>query len=126
MYNEVITLVSKTYTLDEYGDVSATLSTREVFARIRSIGMKEKYEALQAGLNPEYTFILPDYYEYDNEDEIQYNDDTYRVIRTYRNGKELEIVVTRDASVEPEPTPTPTPDPEPDDEEVPDGGTEPD
>lgn len=96
MYNEVITLVSKTYTIDEYGDTQATRTEREVFARIKSIGMKEKYEALQAGLDPEHTFILPDYYEYDNETEILYEGNTYRVIRTYRNGKTLEIVVTRD------------------------------
>lgn len=99
MCNDVIKLVAKTYTLDAYGDVSASKTPREVFAEVRSIGMKEKYEALQAGLNPELTFVLADYYEYDDEDEVVYNDKTYRVIRTYRNGQTIELVVTRDASV---------------------------
>ena len=92
MQNDVISLVAKTYTIDAYGDTVATRTTRDVFAEIRSIGMKEKYEALQAGLNPEYTFVLADYYEYDDEDEIQYGG------TTYRNGQTIEIVVTRDSS----------------------------
>lgn len=98
MSNDVIKLVAKTYTVDSYGDSVATKTQREVFAEIRSIGMKEKYEALQAGLNPEYTFVLSDYYEYENEDEVIYNQETYRVIRTYRKDKTIEIVVTRDSS----------------------------
>ncbi len=98
MQNDVISLVSKTYMLDAYGDTVITRVPREVFAEVRSIGMKEKYEALQAGLNPEYTFVLADYYEYEDEDEVIYQNKPYRVIRTYRSGQTIEIVVTRDAS----------------------------
>lgn len=97
MYNEVITLQKRSYSVDEYGDTVETLSTRDVFAEIRSIGMREKYEALQAGLDPEYTFILADYFEYENEDECTYNGELYRVIRTFRNGQTMELVVTRAA-----------------------------
>lgn len=114
--DDVITLVTKTYTVTDYGDVTATESTRDVFADIRSVGMREKYEALQAGLDPEFVFVLTDFEEYEGEDEIEYNGERYRVIRTYRNGQTLEITVTRDASV---------PAPEPDTEEN-DGGTSPD
>lgn len=98
MYNEVISLVKKAYALDDYGDTVATTTSRDVFAEIRSIGMREKYEALQAGLNPEYTFVLPDYLEYQDEDEITYKTLLYRVIRTFRNNQTLEIVVTRAAN----------------------------
>jgi len=97
MYNEVITLLKRTYSVDEYGDTAETVSTRDVFAEIRSIGMREKYEALQAGLDPEYTFILADYFEYENEDECTYEGQLYRIIRTFRNGQTMELVVTRAA-----------------------------
>jgi len=97
MYNEVITLQKRSYSVDEYGDTVETLSTRDVFAEIRSIGMREKYEALQAGLDPEYTFVLADYFEYENEDECTYEGQLYRVIRTFRNGQTMELVVTRAA-----------------------------
>jgi len=98
MYNEVISLIKRTYVRDDYGDTTATTTSRDVFAEIRSIGMREKYEALQAGLNPEYTFVLADYLEYDGEDEVEYNTLGYRVIRTFRNGQTMEIVVTKAAN----------------------------
>lgn len=114
--DDVISLISKTYTITDYGDVTVSENKREVFADVRSVGMREKYEALQAGLNPELVFVLADYYEYEGEDEIEHDEERYRVIRTYRNGQTLEITVTRDASVPaPEPDPTPTPDTEDDD-----------
>ncbi len=100
MQNDVITLVSKSFTVNEYGYKVVAETTREVFAEVKSVGMREKYEALQAGLNPELTFVLADYYDYDNESEIVYEGESYRVLRTYRSGQTLEIVVTRDASVE--------------------------
>ena len=101
MQNDVIKLIGKTVTTDEYGYRVVTRTPREVFAEVRSVGMREKYEALQAGLNPELTFVLADYVDYDDEDEVVYLDDTYRVLRTYRTGLALEIVVTRDNSNRP-------------------------
>lgn len=96
MQNDVITLVSRTYTQDAYGDSVASETSREVFAEVRSVGMREKYEALQAGLDPELTFVLADYYDYNNEPVVVYQDERYRVIRTYRKDISIEIVVTRD------------------------------
>jgi len=98
MQNDVIKLVSKRITFNEYGYQVVASTEREVFAEVKSVGMREKYEALQAGLNPELTFVLADYYDYDLEDEIIYENETYRVLRTYRSGQTLEIVVTRDRS----------------------------
>ena len=99
MQNDVITLVKKQTTYDEYGYPVVNTTEREVFAEVRSVGMREKYEALQAGLNPELTFVLADYYDYENESEILYEGEPYYVLRTYRNGLRLEIVVTRDSSI---------------------------
>lgn len=96
MQNDVITLVSRTYTQDAYGDSVASETSREIFAEVRSVGMREKYEALQAGLDPELTFVLADYYDYNNEPVVVYQDERYRVIRTYRKDISIEIVVTRD------------------------------
>lgn len=98
MQNDVIKLIGKSFAVDEYGDSVANESIHEVFAEVKSVGMREKYEALQAGLNPEFTFVLADYLEYDDEPEIEYQGKRYRMIRTYRNGQTIEIVVTRDAS----------------------------
>lgn len=85
--NEVLTLIK--------GEAS-----REVFCRVASIGMKEFYEASARDFYPEMKFILADYLEYDNEQLVEHNGQMYRVLRTFRTGQELEIVVTRASAEE--------------------------
>ena len=96
MYNDVITLVAIVETENEVGDLTQTETKTEVFAEVRSIGMKEKYESLAVGLKPELTFVLADYYDYDDQEFIDYNSIRYRVFRTYmKRTHELEITVTK-------------------------------
>lgn len=96
MYNDVITLLSIATTTNEVGDTVETITSKEVFAQVRSVGMKESYEALAVGLKPELEFVLADYYDYDDQEFIEYNSVRYRVLRTYRKlSNELELVVTR-------------------------------
>lgn len=96
MYNDVITLLSIEEEPNDIGDLVETITRTEVFAEVRSIGMKEKYEALAVGLKPELTFVLADYYDYDNQEAVEYNGIRYKVLRTYqKRTRELEIVVTR-------------------------------
>ncbi len=85
--NEVLTLIK--------GDAS-----RDVFCRLASIGMKEFYEANARDFFPEVKFILADYLDYDNEQLVEHNGQRYRVLRTYRTGQELEIVVERASAEE--------------------------
>lgn len=102
MYNDVIALLSITEAEDDIGDLVETTVKKDVFAQVKSIGMREKYEALAVGLKPELTFVIADYYDYDNQESIEYGLDLqgnpirYKVLRTYkRDTNELEIVVTR-------------------------------
>ena len=99
MYNGVLTLVKESYSTNDFGDQVAAVLTREVFCEVKSVGMKEKYQAQAIGLLPELTFVLPDLYEYDDEQKIIYQEKEYRVIRTYiKDTHEIELVVTRDGS----------------------------
>lgn len=96
MFNDVITLLKITETVNDIGDMVATIARKEVFVQVKSIGMKETYEAMSVGLKPELTFILADYYDYDKQEDIEYESNRYKVLRTYRKTtNELEIVVTR-------------------------------
>lgn len=96
MYNDVITLLTITEAENDIGDLVETITKKEVYAQVRSIGMKEKYEAFAVGLKPELTFVLADYYDYDDQEFIEYNSVRYSVLRTYRKiTNEIEIVVTR-------------------------------
>lgn len=85
--NEVLTLI--------IGD-----ARREVFCRMASIGQREYYEAQAVDVYPECKFILADYLDYDNERLCEYDGQRYRVLRTYRTGQELEIVVARASAEE--------------------------
>lgn len=94
-YNEVIYLVSqvKSEEIDEYGDHVLVDSKRGVFASVDSVGMKEFYQAQTAGLKPEIQFTISDYYDYNNEQTVEYRNVRYRVLRTYRTERnELNIV----------------------------------
>lgn len=85
--NEVLTLIN--------GEAG-----REVFCRMASIGQREYYEAQAVDVYPECKFILADYLDYDNERLCEYDGQRYRVLRTYRTGQELEIVVARASAEE--------------------------
>jgi hypothetical protein len=62
--------------------------------------MKEFYEAQAVDFYPEVKFILADYLDYDNEQLVEHDGQRYRVLRTYRTGQELEIVVVRASAEE--------------------------
>lgn len=63
-----------------------------VFAEIKSIGMKEFYQAQTAGSKPEIKFIITDYMDYQGQEYLIHNDIRYQILRTYRTGNnELEI-----------------------------------
>lgn len=98
MCNDVMKLITQTHTTDSYGYDTVVETSREVFCHVQSVGMNEKYEALAIGLKPEYKFILEDYYEYEDEEWVEFELKRYRVLRTYRNGQTLEIVVTKEVS----------------------------
>lgn len=85
--NEIITLV----------DVGVS---REVFAELRSIGQSEFYQAHAIDYHPELKFVLADHLDYQGETVVKHEGTLYRVLRTYRKGRELEIVVTSASSEE--------------------------
>jgi hypothetical protein len=68
------------------------METAMRFAKLKSIGQTEFYQAQAQGLKPELKFVLPDYLDYDNQEYIVYNNFRYKVLRTFRTGNEIEIV----------------------------------
>lgn len=100
MYNETITLVKESKTVDEYGDIQATTTERTIFAEVQSIGTVEFYQAEAVGMKPEIKFIIADYLDYEGEQALKYTpfagvENLYSIIRTYRNGNQLELTAKR-------------------------------
>jgi SPP1 family predicted phage head-tail adaptor len=96
--NDILTLIQQTQGVDEYGDPAITESRRDVFCRLASIGQKEFYQAHAVGLQPELKFVLSDYLDYSGETLVEYDGQKYRVLRTYRTGNEMELVVYREVN----------------------------
>lgn len=99
--NELLTLVSRTYASDGYTIEQET--HRDVYCRLASIGQTEFYQAQATDLRPELKFILADHQDYEGEYLCIYGGGWYRVIRTYRAGWSLEIVVQRASAEEVDP-----------------------
>lgn len=95
MYNDVIELGKPVIIEDNYGNQIKEYSFKEVFAEVKSVSQSEYYTAAQNGFKPVYRFILADYYDYDEEDTVLYGGVLYHIIRTYRNGLQLELTVEK-------------------------------
>lgn len=92
MYNDVIFLISTQKTKNKVGDLIEERIKTMRFAKVKSIGQSEFYQAQAQGMKPEIKFVFADYLDYDNQEEVVYNNFVYKVLRTYRQGNEMEIV----------------------------------
>ena len=67
----------------------------DVFCSVRSIGMKEFYQANATDFHPEVKFVLADYLDYNGETLVRHDGQLYRILRTYRTGIELELTAEK-------------------------------
>ena len=85
--NEVATLIKRIHGREDV--------KREVLCGFRSVGMKEFYSASGTDYHPELKLVLADYLDYDDETLADFNGQRYRILRTYRTGRELELTLER-------------------------------
>lgn len=83
MRNDVIILISRTYTKDANGVQKPVEVEKQVFCDATSVRAKEHFDGKLAGLNPEWRFVMFAY-DYNGEDIVVYNGQRYSVYRTYR------------------------------------------
>lgn len=96
MYNDVITLIKKESTTNDYGAaVEAVKSQRNVFCNLASISMKESYEALAVGKHPEIKAVIADSLDYEDERYAKIGEVEYTITRTYKKGIEIELTLER-------------------------------
>lgn len=93
MFNDIAYLCKETITQDEYLNEIPELQGREVFVRAKSIGSREFYQAATTDYHPTVTLVLADYYDYDGESVVRYDEKLFDVIRTYRQGNRLELTL---------------------------------
>ena len=94
MYDEVIYLLTTQNVTNEVGDQIEQQEKTMRFAKLKSIGQTEFYQAQANGLKPELKFVLADFLEYEGQEEVIYNNFRYKVLRTFKpeDKNEIEIV----------------------------------
>lgn len=92
LWRDVAKLISTTETVDDIGDTILTATEKEVFVNKKSIRQSEYYQALSTGLKPEIMFEVRTI-DYEDEEDIKYNNKNYNIIRTYtKNGEITELI----------------------------------
>ena len=95
MRADVIDLIKETASAHGVHD-SVTEAARTVYCTVRSVSRSEYYNALNAGIQPEYVFHLALADDYEGEHFVRYKGLKYRVIRTYRaEDDSIEITCER-------------------------------
>ena len=79
---DVIGLVTETSSAHGVHE-TITETVREVLAEIRSVTRSEYYNALNAGVQPEYVFKLTLDADYQDEHFLRFRGKKYRIVRTY-------------------------------------------
>ena len=76
-------LIAQTFTVNAIGDSIPTETMRLVYAECKSIGLKRKIEAEQAGLKLENKFILSNVAEYQDEEILEYNGKRLNIVNVF-------------------------------------------
>jgi SPP1 family predicted phage head-tail adaptor len=86
---------------DEYGNPVIDRILQQRFANLKSISQTEFYQAQTNDYKPELKFELADCLDYAGEEKVIYEGFIYKVLRTFVNGRKIEITCyggVRDAS----------------------------
>ena len=96
MYNEIIYLADEVPTgeLDEYGDPIMKFVKSQVFAKKKSIGQTEFYQAQTSDYKPEIKFKIPDAGDYEEQKFLIYGDTIYKILRVFQSEDTNESEIT--------------------------------
>lgn len=92
-YSEIIYLITSAKTEDEIGNIidSSETSTK-CYAKKQSVKTNEFYSAVEVGMTPSVEFVVKRL-NYNGEEEIEWNNERYMVIRTIDPKNKFDIVL---------------------------------
>lgn len=92
-YSEIIYLIRQVKGEDEIGNTITSSETPiKCYAKKQSIRTNEFYSAVEVGLTPSCEFVVKRL-NYNGEDELEYNDERYQIIRTVDPKNKFDIVL---------------------------------
>lgn len=97
MFNDVANLIGQSSNgVNAIGDPVIEETSRRVFVKVSSIGLKRKLEAQEAGLKLEWKFTLSDVAEYNGEEIIEYKATRYNIVNAYiTDAQRVDLIAAR-------------------------------
>lgn len=93
IFNNELTLIKESENgRDEYGNPQTKREEITIFCNEESVYSSEFYVAANVGLKPQALLTIHEI-EYSGETELIYKDKLYSILRTYRKGDLLELIV---------------------------------
>ena len=92
-YSEIIYLISTVKTEDEIGNIiNSSEKSAKCYAKKQSVKTNEFYSAVEVGLTPSCEFVVKRL-NYNGEEELEWNNERYQVIRTIDPKNKFDIVL---------------------------------
>lgn len=92
-YSEIIYLIRQVKGEDEIGNAITSSETPiKCYAKKQSIRTNEFYSAVEVGMTPSCEFVVKRL-NYNGEEELDYNDERYQIIRTVDPKNKFDIVL---------------------------------
>lgn len=93
LFNDVCTLITKTYTSDALGQEIATETSEDIFCNVKSVPQNEFFKTARQGIKAKYVLIVRQV-DYSDQIKVSYNNHIYHVYRTYMTDNEnIELYV---------------------------------
>lgn len=92
-YSEIIYLIQEVIGADDIGNqVTALSSSNKCYAKVQSVRTNEFYNAIEIGISPSIEFVIKKL-NYHGENEIEWNNTRYEVIRIVEPKNKFDIVL---------------------------------
>lgn len=92
-YSEIIYLINEVVEEDAIGNQETSFfTTKKCYAKKQSLRTSEFYNATMVGLSPSCEFVIKRL-NYDGQDELEWNDERYQIIRTVDPKNKFDIVL---------------------------------
>ena len=92
-YSEIIYLISLVKSEDEIGNIiNSSETSKKCYAKKQSVKTNEFYSAVEVGLTPSAEFVIKRF-NYAGEEELEWNNERYQVIRTIDPKNKFDIVL---------------------------------
>lgn len=82
MWLDEVTLLTEKIIKDNIGNEIKEFEENTVFCKVKSVSRTEFYSAAQSGIKPSLLFLVHNF-EYENQNYVKYQDEKYKVIKTY-------------------------------------------